>query len=93
MSTQRRKLVEEPQLFELGETRKRIRLDSLRPTPNNGADQELPMADLMTVGPQDVVLRLDDKRRMTIRLSVTAGILSIKARTLDTKDSHQPKML
>ena len=79
-------MVEEPQLFEPGETRKRIRLDSLRPAPHNGADEELSLALLMTVGPQDIVLRVDDTRRMTIRLSVTAGILSVEARALDTRD-------
>lgn len=90
---ERRKVIEEPELFDAGETRKRIRLDSLRPIPRNGADQELPLSVLMTGGPQDIALQVDDRRRMTIRLSITAGILNVEARALDAQDSDLPKFV
>jgi predicted house-cleaning noncanonical NTP pyrophosphatase (MazG superfamily) len=83
----------EPQLFPLGESRNLIRLDSLRSVSAEGPNQEIPLSLLMTAGPQEITLQVNNKLRITVRLDIKAAKLIVEVRAFEANDSNQPSFL
>lgn len=82
---------DDPQLFESKTARRKIRLHSLGHDKGVANVREIALASLLVGGPQDLTLRLGDKFRVSLRLSVEAESLIVEIRSFDQSEVDQPR--